>query len=400
VATDDLYAPLGRNRQAARAGWRPLPCPAAAALLGMALATLAIWLAAGRDPLGGEPIAVVKADLRPVEAAARLRPSQPDLAPPESTGAINPAEELVPFKAADRTQEKAPDQFPGRGEQVITIIDGTSGMRREVRIPAPSGPAPSDPAASPTPGPQLAEMTRHGPIPQLGANGMRVSQAYAQPSGTKSGTPQIAIVVTGIGGANAALDKLPPQVTFALAPGGADLERLAEKARSRGHELLLQVPLEASDAAGTHSAKPLVASLPAEQNIDRLHWLMSRFQGYVGVTTAGRLTASEPAFEPILREIGSRGLIYVDDGTSLKNFAGQLLAGAGFARANLVLDTAPSAAEIDKALARLEALARQNGTAIGFATSSPVAVERVLRWSKAVEGRGFSLVPITAAARG
>jgi uncharacterized protein len=162
--------------------------------------------------------------------------------------------------------------------------------------------------------------------------------------------------------------------------------------------VLLQVPLESADTPGTTAAKPLLASLPAEQNIDRLHWLMSRFQGYVGVTTAGRLTASEPAFEPILREIGSRGLIYVDDGTSLKNFAGQFPAGAGFARANLVLDAAPSATEIDRALAKLEALARQNGTAIGFASSSPVAIERVLRWSKAVEGRGFSLVPITAAA--
>jgi hypothetical protein len=28
----------------------------------------------------------------------------------------------------------------------------------------------------------------------------------------------------------------------------------------------------------------------------------------------------------------------------------------------------------------------------------PVAIERIARWSKAVEGRGFSLVPITAAA--
>jgi polysaccharide deacetylase 2 family uncharacterized protein YibQ len=316
------------------------------------------------------------------------------LTSPENTGAINPADEIAQLKAPDRSPEAAPDQA-GRNEQVVTIIDGTSGTRREVRIPTPS-----EPAVAPAADVQLTEMSRYGPIPRVAANGMQVSQAYAQPSNAKSNTPQIAIVVTGVGGANAALDKLPPAVTFVLVPGGAGLERLVDKARGRGHELLLQVPLEVSEPTQANGPKPLLTSVPAEQNIDRLHWLMSRFQGYVGVTAAGRLTASEPAFAPILREIGNRGLIYVDDGSSQKDFASEMAGGAGFARANLVLDATPSAAEIDKALAKLESLARQNGTAVGLASASSVAIERVARWSKTVENRGFSLVPITAATRG
>src|SRR5271169_176095 len=112
------------------------------------------------------------------------------------------------------------------------------------------------------------------------------------------------------------------------------------------------------------------------------------------------LTASEAAFAPILREIGNRGLIYVDDGTSPKSLAGQIAgsAGSGFAKANLVLDAVPSATEVDRALAKLEGLARQNGTAVGFATAWPVVIERIVRWSKTVESRGFTLAPITAAA--
>ena len=129
---------------------------------------------------------------------------------------------------------------------------------------------------------------------------------------------------------------------------------------------------------------------------------MSRFQGYVGVANqmGDRLTASEAAFAPILREIGNRGLIYVDDGSSPKSLAGQIAttAGSGFAKANLVLDAVPSAVEIDRALAKLEGLARQNGMAVGFATAWPVVIERIAKWSKTVEGRGVSLVPITAAA--
>ena len=73
-------------------------------------------------------------------------------------------------------------------------------------------------------------------------------------------------------------------VTFALAPYGADLEKLAERARANGHEVLLQVPMEPFDYPDNDPGpQTLLTSLTAEQNIDRLHWLMSRFQGYVGM---------------------------------------------------------------------------------------------------------------------
>jgi uncharacterized protein len=408
VATDDLYAPLGLDKKPARARLSPLFYSVAAGLLGVALATFVIWVVVGHDPFGGEPMAVAKTDVRVVEPGhtVRLRSSGPDATSPESTGAIGPAEEIAQLKALERAKEKSLDQAAGRAEQVITIIDGKSGARQEVKIPAPAA-EPTVPASVDT---QLAEMTRDGPIPRVGANGMRVAQAYAQPSSAKPNAPQIAIVVTGIGVSNAtsaeALNKLPAAVTFALAPGGTDLERLAGKARSLGHELLLQVPMEPSEQPPEGSSpQALLTSLSPDQNIERLHWLMSRFQGYVGVANqmGGRLTASEAAFAPILRDIGNRGLIYVDDGTSPKSLAGHIAGsgGSGFARANLVLDAVPSSVEIDRALAKLEGLARQNGMAIGFATAWPVVIERITRWSKAVEGRGFSLVPITtAAARG
>jgi polysaccharide deacetylase 2 family uncharacterized protein YibQ len=139
-----------------------------------------------------------------------------------------------------------------------------------------------------------------------------------------------------------------------------------------------------------------------DPNIDRLHWLMSRFQGHVGIAgrAGGRSVTSEAAFAPILREITNRGLIYVDGSSSLESSADRVAGSgsSGVAKANLVLDAVPSPAKIDRALAKLEGLARQKGAAIGFATAWPVAIECIARWSKAVEGRGFSLVPITAAA--
>ena len=146
----------------------------------------------------------------------------------------------------------------------------------------------------------------------------------------------------------------------------------------------------------------LLTSLNVEQNIDRMHWLMSRFQGYVGVTSymGGRFTSAEQALAPVLKETAKRGLLYVDDGASSRSLAGQIASANNmtFAKAEIVLDAVPAPAQIDKALMRLEAMARERGMAIGFASAVPVAIDRIAQWAKAAESRGLQLVPITAVA--
>ena len=117
----------------------------------------------------------------------------------------------------------------------------------------------------------------------------------------------------------------------------------------------------------------LLTSLDAGQNIDRLHWLMSRFQGYVGIANlmGARFTASEPALAPVLREAGKRGLLYLDDGSSQRSLASQI-AGANnlaFAKADVVIDAVPTVADVDRALGRLETMARERGIAVGMASA-------------------------------
>ncbi len=146
----------------------------------------------------------------------------------------------------------------------------------------------------------------------------------------------------------------------------------------------------------------LLTSLTPEQNLERLHWLMGRFQGYVGLADAmgARFTASEQAFAPVLRETARRGLIYVDDGSNPRSVAGRIAGGNNlpFAKADLVLDSVPTPSEIDHALGRLEMAARERGLAVGIASALPVSIDHIAKWAKAAESRGLLLVPITAAA--
>jgi polysaccharide deacetylase 2 family uncharacterized protein YibQ len=111
-----------------------------------------------------------------------------------------------------------------------------------------------------------------------------------------------------------------------------------------------------------------------------------------------RFTATPQAFGPVLQDIGKRGLLYLDDGSSPRSVAAQSAAAAKapFLKADLVIDATPGWAEIDAALARLETLAAENGSAIGTATALPVSVERIARWAKAAEARGIRIVPLSA----
>jgi hypothetical protein len=146
----------------------------------------------------------------------------------------------------------------------------------------------------------------------------------------------------------------------------------------------------------------LLTSLVPQQNIDRLYWLMSRFQGYVGITNTmgARFTASEQSFAPVLREAAKRGLIFVDDGVNPRSVAGRI-AGANnlpFAKADVALDSVPTPGEVDRALGRLEMAARERGIAVGIASALPVSIDHIAKWAKAAESRGLLLVPITAVA--
>src|SRR5207302_8096307 len=157
------------------------------------------------------------------------------------------------------------------GGNTITIIDGSNGKRQEVPIPG----QPADKSAADQ---RFAEASRNGSIPRIAPDGTRPAEAFAQPVkpiADRPNAPRIAIVVTGLGisaiGTSDALAKLPGPVTLGIAPYGADLDRVAARAREGGHELLLQVPMEPFDYPDNDPGpQTLLTSLNAGQNVERL----------------------------------------------------------------------------------------------------------------------------------
>jgi uncharacterized protein len=144
----------------------------------------------------------------------------------------------------------------------------------------------------------------------------------------------------------------------------------------------------------------LLTTLAPEQNIDRLYWHLSRFQGYAGIANfmGARFVATDTAMAPIVREAAKRGLGYFDDG-SARSTALSLTAtqAVPFAKADVAIDAVPTPSEIDRALAKLEALAKERGIAVGVASALPISIERISVWGRTLESRGLLLVPLTTA---
>jgi uncharacterized protein len=395
LSTDDLTTPLGQSkarRRRFRLSFNAMH--ALAAVLAVFLLGFLGFAIFNENPLGGEPMVRLAID---------------GGTPPDAAGKTPPMAKSAP-SVDQPVVVRQPTASPGE-QRTVTIIDGSSGARKDFKVPGGSVDAPAGPATTTMAGinPRLLEQSRHGMIP-IAADGLKPSAVYAGGNEivrARSATmPAIAVVIHGLGvGAaktNDAIVKLPGAVTLAFTPYGAHPAKLVERARSQGHEVLLQVPMEPFDYPDNDPGpQTLLTSVNAEQNLDRLYWHLSRFQGYAGLANfmGSRFVATDAAMQPVVREAAKRGLAWFDDGAAPRSLAGQIAQSQAmpFARADLTIDTVPTAVEIDRALAQLETLARQRGVAVGAASALPISIDRIGAWTKVLEGRGILLVPLTTA---
>lgn len=382
----ELDQPLGQAKRAraqkpyGRWLWRGL-----SGGLAILFAGLTLYAALKRDPNGGEPIATAMIRERPAAPETAKAMPQPT-APEERRGAASASQlETESGVTVVRPGSEAP------GAIVITVPDDGT-----IRL-------------APAPDKRLVERARHGLLPKIGPDGATPAQVYARPLGPVPGTKpagRLAILVGGLGisqsSTSEAIARLPGPVSLAFAPYGAELEKTVQRARSEGHEVFLQVPMEPFDYPdndpGPHT---LLTGPKGSDNLDRLQWVLGRFTGYVGIVNflGGRLTADDGALTPLLREVAGRGLMVIDDGSSPRSLLASAAAKAQIPalKADLALDAVPRAEAIDRELQRLETLARSQGAAVATASALPVTIERISRWARTLEGKNLVIVPVSAA---
>jgi polysaccharide deacetylase 2 family uncharacterized protein YibQ len=340
--------------------------------------------APGAPAAPGAPPAAAMPEMPPATPQAQQPAAPPTPAPPPQ-GALEGSD-----TQASATPAPTMQQVAAAGPDTASDATAETGS-----IPLP-----------PVPIAELVEQSQYGPLPKVAADGTRPLEAYARPSryaakAAAGGPVRVAVLVNGMGLSDSAtgeaIKDLPAPISVAYGAYGRNLQDGVNSARAAGHEVLLQVPLEPMNYPtadpGPHT---LLTTLPTEENMKRLQWLMSRFTGYVGVTNlmGAKFEATQNSLLPVLEEIKARGLLYLDDGMVKNSTAGQIAGplGLDYSVANMQIDGAQS-------LAKLEALAKERGIAIGVASAKPATVKQLAEWAHKLEAKGIVLVPVSAAVR-
>ncbi len=228
---------------------------------------------------------------------------------------------------------------------------------------------------------------------------------YARKFSNPEGLPMVGLVIGGLG-MNAtqtqlAIDDLPANVTLSFALDSKRLDHWIKTARADGHEVLIEVPMEAYDY-GRMKMHPdtLLAGADAKANLSRLDSVLSRTSGYFGIVNyqGAKFAADKASANPVLKHLSEKGLAFVDDGsferTSLESLARSN--GLRYARAAGPIDTRQTPADIGAELMELESLALEKGAAFGSGYGFPVTVEAAKVWISQLDERGLVLAPVSA----
>jgi uncharacterized protein len=367
---EDMRKPLRPKRLSARLrGLAPRPVSLITSLVLIAsIGTIGFIMRHG-SPDAGEPIVRMNMPRLETQTAAITPPAIEDLTqPPDNdeyfSGGLEPENpDLAPLPS----DEPLTENF---GETIVQEVVGVE-PERNIRL-----------AKAPIPG--LWEKGPQGPLPRISPNGRKPAYAYARPV-TKQALqgPRIVLIIGGLGlneGLSQRAIKLPGEITLALAPYGKRLQNLADQARRDGHELLLQLPME---PIGYPRIDPgpntLLSGRDATGNPIRLQWLLSRFQGYFGVTNY----------------LGSR---FLQDKNAL-NATKNIITGRGVAwiiPPNAASIDSPDRAMVMRYLNDLEKQAARNGIAVGIGTGLDVTLDALEEWVQGLESRGVHLVPASS----
>ena len=330
-----------------------------------------------------------------------------------------PAPEIVVVekivKVEDQSQNSGTNiKVPDTDADEAGESDGESGLTEIKPSGSLSVPTPRPPKVKPQatglahlPDPDLVEDGATGSIPKRASDGRRAMDVYAREADTTGnfGVARIVVIVGGMGvsqtSSQAAIRKLPPTMTLAFAPYGNSLNRWMQEARKKGHEILLQLPMEPfgfpQNSPGQHT---ISSTYSFEENQANLHWLMSRITNYVGVMNyqGGKILADETALEPVFDEIAKRGLLFVDDGSSGNSKSRDVAKSSllPFAGVQVQIDASRSRQDIAKQIDFLVSEAKRTGIAIGFSNGFSETIDMLAEFSQKAASLGVEITPVSA----
>jgi polysaccharide deacetylase 2 family uncharacterized protein YibQ len=316
-----------------------------------------------------------------------------EIAGPQTDALGNPVNANGPAAPSTQTSTSAP--VSASGPRTITINGKPINQSDTALVPAP-----------------IAGLTKSGPygrIPAISAAGMTPLSAYKRPYTSIAGKRPVSVIIGGLGVnrrlTNQAINELPADVTLSFAAHAPGLQNWVNQARAKGHEVLIELPMESEsfNPSEPGADRTLMASQNIAANTRNLDWLLSRAQGYFGVTNynGDRLLTRADVAAPILDKLSQSGLSFVFDGSLNAPSLSALSSSAKlpFARGYTLIDPNPDSVIIQSELSRLSAQAKNSAGTIGVGFAYPETIAAVANWTSKLDRQGLKLAPASSALR-
>ena len=409
----------GYNPNVRRRAMQPLPSRKKHLLLAVSFLTVIAAGAYGLTALIGNPS---DADVIGDIAVA------PMPLPPESDSLAGNSEALPDLLAGDvplnvnPTAIAPPEEKPKRDALGNLVGGGTASSEPETTVLTPASPnisgprtitidgAPLDGSGSALPPAPISGLTKvgtYGRVPAISPSGLTPRDAYKRTYQAVSGKRPVSVIIGGLGVnrglTTQAINELPADVTLAFAAHAPGLQNWINQARAKGHEVLIELPMESAEfnTAEPGADRALMASRNAAANMRNLDWLLSRGQGYFGVTNYNGdlfLTRADVA-APILDKLAQSGLSFISDGSVSAPSLPALSTSARlpYAQGYTLIDPQQDIAIIQSELSRLTAQAQNAGGTIGVGFAYPETIAAVKSWASGLDARGLTLAPASSA---
>ena len=386
------------------------------ALVSMILAVSAIWLGFHfvGDPDDAKAVGQVSIDAMPLpEPTDSLNgegTALPDLLEGQVPQNVNPTEHLGslqvdalgnPVTAQSGNGLAGPTANPNPAP-VLPIVSGPKTILIDGQ---PIGGGVGFPTSA-LPRAPFADIIRNSPygnVPKISATGKKAVTSYARPFNPTAGKGQVSIIIGGLGIdrnlTRRIITETPPEVTLSFAAHTNGLQTWIHQARERGHEVMLELPMEGHNfnASEPGADRALKSDNSAAINIRNLDWLMSRAQGFFAVTNynGGKLITSNEAISPVLAHLGDSGLGFIYDGSDSAPTLPALSASSDlpYSQAYNIIDSQSDMSVINSELQRLTAVSGSGAPQIGIGFALPETLLAVKGWIASLEASGVELAP-------
>jgi len=173
-------------------------------------------------------------------------------------------------------------------------------------------------------------------------------------------------------------------------------------ASSRGHELMLHLPME---PLGDEDPGPgaLLVEMKNMELKQRLNLALEKFPNFIGINNhmGSRFTSNSKLMKFLLSSLKKRGYLFLDSVTTSGSVAlemGRRLSAPVVAR-DIFLDDVDNEKEVKLRLDQTELIAKKTGTAIAIGHPRKATLRVLKNWMHNLEQKKIQLVPLSAVAQ-